>query len=241
MTLWCIFMVYHTVVVRNKQSASLSHWFFGLGNVACFHCDDWDLVSGSYSYTQDSSLVIMVFMKSRSTVCGVQHVLWDSNMMLLLLRFQKIKYKLCCHSLHGQIFSHNRMCQKSADAHLFCNFSDSHTMVLHHYSIYSGNDLVILVCWWLTRGWLALHICVAIFKWVVTLFNLCKKAHSIVTESHLNLLNGFNLAIAEFLAKFDADALLQMRELHIYLPQMLPASNWHNRQAAKKFTHHTKL
>ena len=45
------------------------HAFFGLGII---HCDDWAFVSGSYPQTQDSSLVIIVFMKlaSWSTHCS---------------------------------------------------------------------------------------------------------------------------------------------------------------------------
>ena len=44
----------------------------------------------------------------------------------------------CCHSLHGQIFGQNGMCQKSADVHLFCNFLDSPASPQVHF----GNDLV---------------------------------------------------------------------------------------------------
>ena len=46
-----------------------------------------------------------------------------------------------------------------------------------------------------------------IFKPVVPLLNLCD-AHSIVTESRLDLLNGFHLAVAQCVAKFYAVAML---------------------------------
>jgi hypothetical protein len=49
---------------------------------------------------------------------------------------------------------------------------------------------------------------VAIIKLIVSLLNLCD-AHSIVTETHLNLSNGLHQAVAQFLAKFDAIALFQ--------------------------------
>jgi hypothetical protein len=49
----------------------------------------------------------------------------------------------------------------------------------------------------------ALHRRAAVFESVVPLFNLCD-AHGIITENQLNLSNGFHLAIAKLLAKFDA-------------------------------------
>jgi len=55
----------------------------------------------------------------------------------------------------------------------------------------------------------ALHRRAAIFELVVPLLNLCD-AHGIVAENTLNLLNGFNLAIAKLLAKFDAIPLLEL-------------------------------
>lgn len=41
----------------------LHNWwvFFGLVDVECFYCTDWDLVSGTYPYIQDSSPKIMVY------------------------------------------------------------------------------------------------------------------------------------------------------------------------------------
>ena len=51
------------------------------------------------------------------------------------------------------------------------------------------------------------HQCLAMFKLVVPLLNLCD-THNIVTKSHMNLLNDFHLAVAQFLTKFDAVALL---------------------------------
>jgi len=46
------------------------------------------------------------------------------------------------------------------------------------------------------------------FESVVQLLNLCD-AHGIVAENSLNLPNGFHLAIAKLLAKFDAIPLLE--------------------------------
>jgi len=37
-------------------------------------------------------------------VCGVQHVLWNFNTKLLLLRCQQLRQEFRRHSLHGQIF-----------------------------------------------------------------------------------------------------------------------------------------
>jgi hypothetical protein len=54
----------------------------------------------------------------------------------------------------------------------------------------------------------AVHPHVAIFESIVPLLNLYD-AHGIVVENLLNLLNGFNLAIAKLLAKFDAIPLLE--------------------------------
>jgi hypothetical protein len=45
------------------------------------------------------------------------------------------------------------------------------------------------------------------FKPILPLLILCD-AHSIITESHLYFLNGFHLAVTQFLAKFVAVALL---------------------------------
>ena len=73
---------------------------------------------------------------------------------------------------------------------------------------YFGNDLVILACWRPAGAWLAIHRCAAIFKPDVPLINLWY-THSIVSKSHHNLLNGFHLAVAQFLAKFEAVVLLQ--------------------------------
>jgi hypothetical protein len=54
----------------------------------------------------------------------------------------------------------------------------------------------------------------AIFESVVPLLNLCE-ARGIVAENPLNLPNGFHLAIAKLLAKFDAIPLLEsFRHFH---------------------------
>jgi len=54
----------------------------------------------------------------------------------------------------------------------------------------------------------------AIFESVVPLLNLCE-ARGIVAENPLNLPNGFHLAIAKLLAKFEAMALLEsFRHFH---------------------------
>jgi hypothetical protein len=47
-----------------------------------------------------------------------------------------------------------------------------------------------------------------IFELVVALLNLCD-AHGIITENPLNLPNGFHLAIAKLLTKFDAIPLFE--------------------------------
>jgi hypothetical protein len=46
------------------------------------------------------------------------------------------------------------------------------------------------------------------FESIVPLLNLCD-AHSIVAKNPLNLPNGFHIAIAKLLAKFDAIPLLE--------------------------------
>ena len=72
-----------------------------------------------------------------------------------------------------------------------------------------------------------------IFKPVVPLLKL-RDAYSIVTESRLNLPYGFHLAVAQFLAKCDALALLQSRDLlvSIQLTQaaVLKLIFWHNKE-----------
>ena len=146
-------------------------------------------------------------------------------------------------SLDGQIFGQNGMCQKSADVYLFCNFLDSYTIFLHHHSIHFGNDLVISAWWRPAKALLPIHRCAAICKLVVPLLNLCD-AHSIITESYLNLLSGFHLVVAQFLAKFDAVALLQLfcpfpynenptRALNTYITEMLLAITWRYWQMGK--------
>jgi hypothetical protein len=55
----------------------------------------------------------------------------------------------------------------------------------------------------------AIHRREAIFESVVPLLNLCD-ANGIVAENPLNLPNGFYLAIAKLLAKFDAILLLEL-------------------------------
>jgi len=55
---------------------------------------------------------------------------------------------------------------------------------------------------------IALHRHAAAFESVVPLLNLCD-AHGIIAENLLNLPNGFHLAIAKLLAKFDAILLLE--------------------------------
>jgi hypothetical protein len=50
--------------------------------------------------------------------------------------------------------------------------------------------------------------CTAIFESVVRLLILCD-AHGTVAKNPLNLLNGFHMAIAKLLAKFDAIPLLK--------------------------------
>ena len=54
----------------------------------------------------------------------------------------------------------------------------------------------------------ALHLCAAVFESIVPVLNLCN-AHGIITDNPMNLLNGFHLAIAKLLAKFDAIRLLE--------------------------------
>ena len=65
------------------------------------------------------------------------------------------------------------------------------------------------------------------------MLNLCF-AHSIVTESRLNLPNGFHLAVAQFLAKFDVAVLQSFHNFPYnenptstkhYLTQMLLSIN----------------
>jgi len=70
------------------------------------------------------------------------------------------------------------------------------------------NELVISASWGPTRTSVDLHWHPAIFESVVPLLNLCD-AHAIVTKNPLKLQNGFHLAIAKLLAKFDATPLLE--------------------------------
>jgi hypothetical protein len=54
----------------------------------------------------------------------------------------------------------------------------------------------------------AFHQRAATFESVIPLLNMCD-AHGIVAKNPLNLPNGFHLAIAKLLAKFDAIPLLE--------------------------------
>ena len=75
----------------------------------------------------------------------------------------------------------------------------SHKTVPHYHSVHFGNHLVISASWMPAGACLPIHRCAAIFKPVVPLLNLCD-AHSIITESRLNLPIGFHLAVIQFLA-----------------------------------------
>jgi hypothetical protein len=112
------------------------------------------------------------------------------------------------HSPRGQIIGQNGMYRTSAYPHLLRKFLDGDTMVLHDQSPHLINELVISACRGLTGMSVALHRHAAIFDSVVPFFNFCD-AYGIVTENPLNLLNGFHLAIAKLLAKFDAIPLLK--------------------------------
>ena len=103
---------------------------------------------------------------------------------------------------HFMVKSSVRM--ESADVHLIRNFSDSHTTVPHHHNVQFSNDLVISAFSRQAGTWFAIHRCSAIFKLIAPL-KLCD-ADNIVTESRLNLTNGFHLAVAQFLAKLVAVA-----------------------------------
>ena len=134
------------------------------------------------------------------------HCLWSPVCLVRLQHEVAFAPQQLWQEFCRQIFGQNGMCPKSADVNLFHNFSDSHKTVPHHHSIDFGNDLVISTCWRPAESWLVFHRCSAIFKPVVPLLNLCD-THCIVTESRLNLPNGFHLTIAEFLVNFDALAL----------------------------------
>jgi len=100
------------------------------------------------------------------------------------------------------------MYRTSAHPHLLRKFSDGDTTVLHDLSPHLVNELVISACRGPTGTSVALHRRAAIFDSVVTLLNLCD-AHGIVTENPPILSNGFHLAIAKLLVKFDAIPLLE--------------------------------
>ena len=100
------------------------------------------------------------------------------------------------------------MYRTSAYNHLLHKLSDGAMTVLHDQSPSLVDELVISACRGPTGMSVALHRRVAIFESVVPLLNLCD-AHGIVAENSLNLLNGFPLAIAQILAKFDAIPLLE--------------------------------
>ena len=95
----------------------------------------------------------------------------------------------------------------NAHPHLLRKFLDGDMTVLHDESPHLVNELIISACWGLTGTSVALHRRAAIFELDLPLLNLCD-VHGIVAENLLNLLNGFHLAIAKHLAKFDAILLL---------------------------------
>ena len=111
------------------------------------------------------------------------------------------------HSPHDQIIGQNGMYWTSAYLHLLHKFSAGDMMVLHDKSPHLVNELVISA-WGPTRMSVAIHWHAPIFESVVPFLNLCD-AHGIVAENPLNLLNGFHLAIAKLLAKFDVIPLLE--------------------------------
>ena len=82
-------------------------------------------------------------------------------------------------------------------------------MVLHDQSPHLANELIILACWGPTGMSVALYRRAAIFELVVPLLNL-RDVHGTVAENPLNLPNGFHLATAKLLAKFDAVPLLEL-------------------------------
>ena len=97
------------------------------------------------------------------------------------------------------------MYRTSAYPHLLRKFSDGDTTVLHDHSPHLVNELVISACWGPTKMSIALHRRAAIFELVVPLvWCPCHRRHN-----PLNLPNGFHLAIAKLLAKFDAILLLE--------------------------------
>jgi hypothetical protein len=81
-------------------------------------------------------------------------------------------------------------------------------MVLHDQSLHLVNELVLSGCWAPTGTSVAIHRRAAIFELIVQVLNLCD-AHGIVAENPLNLPNGFHLAIAKLLPKFEAMPLLE--------------------------------
>jgi hypothetical protein len=76
-------------------------------------------------------------------------------------------------------------------------------MVLHDQSPHLVIELGISACCGPTGTSVAINRRAAIFESVVPFLNLCE-AQGIVVENSLNLPNGFHLAVAKLLAKFDA-------------------------------------
>lgn len=181
--------------------------FFGLRDDECCHCDDCILVSGSYLYTHVSSPVITVFRKlgsllalsSMSCVMSRRHCFYSivSSFSINFADTFLMPKSLC------KIECTNPMLT-------FVSFAISQTVIriLQDQSPHLLNDIVIPTCWGPTWTWFTVHWCPAIFEAVVPLLD-ARCAHGIVSESLLNLANGFCLGIAKLLAKFDSILLLK--------------------------------
>jgi hypothetical protein len=110
--------------------------------------------------------------------------------------------------IQAQILSQNWVYRSSAYPHLDCKFLDCDTMVLHDQSPHLINDIVISARSGPTGTRFAVHRCAPIFEAAEALL-YAWFAHGIVSESLLDLVNGFHLGIAKLLAEFDAISLLK--------------------------------
>lgn len=100
----------------------------------------------------------------------------------------------------AQILDQNWMYRSDAHHYTVRNFSDCDTTVLQDHSPHVLNDIVIPARPGSTWTKFTVYWCAAIFEAVVPLLYACG-AHGIVSESPLNLADGFHLSIAKLSAK----------------------------------------
>jgi hypothetical protein len=83
-------MMHNMPIIQKTVSPVVRFWASGILDASIV--TDWTLVSASYQYTHDSSLVISVFRNSGSLL-AYQHFLRDLKVELLLLQRKQLGHK----------------------------------------------------------------------------------------------------------------------------------------------------